>query len=243
MSYLGPSFHAADMDPTDRVAVVTGASSGIGAATATALAEEGYSVVLAARREERLEAVADGIEHDRTLVVPTDVTDEDDVAGLVEETISTFDRLDVLVNNAGIGGRASVTDATLDELHDPVEVNLLGAMTVTHAALGHLLESDGDVVTVSSMNARYPADGASGYTASKFGVNGFCRSLRKELSDEDVRVTIVMRGPVVTELNDWADWDGRALDPADVADAVVFAVSRPAHVELPAITVNSTDKF
>ena len=85
----------------------------------------------------------------------------------------------------------------------------------------------GDVITVSSLSARYPKEGGSSYTASKFGVNGFMRSLRKELSDETVRVTVVMPGPVVTELNDWEHWDGRAMDPQDVAETVVFAVSRP----------------
>ncbi|WP_276257057.1 SDR family oxidoreductase [Halomontanus rarus] len=246
------------MDRTDRVAVVTGASSGIGEATARALAREGCAVVLAARREDRLARIADEIEleleeedegegeteEDRTLVVPTDVTDEDDVTAMVEEARDVFGGIDILVNNAGVLRSDPVADADRADVRRQIEVNLLGTMNATRAALPVVLESDGgDIVAVSSMNARYPAEEGSAYTASKCGVNGFCRSLRKELSDEDVRVTIVMPGPVESEMNDWERWDGRALDPADVAAAIVFAVSRPDHVELPDITVNTTDKL
>lgn len=231
------------MDLTDRVAVVTGASSGIGEATARALAREGCAVALAARREDRLRSVADDIDG-RTLVVPTDVGDEADVEAMVEETREEFGGIDVLVNNAGVLLADPVADADRADFREQVEVNLLGTMNATHAALPGMLDSGGGhVVAVSSMNARYPAEGGSAYTASKFGVNGFCRSLRKEMADEDVRVTIVMPGPVVTEMRDWEGWDGRPLDPADVAESIVFAVSRPDHVEIPDITVNTTDKL
>ncbi|MCU4742672.1 SDR family oxidoreductase [Natronoglomus mannanivorans] len=250
------------MGLTDRVAVVTGASSGIGEATARALAREGCAVVLAARRKDRLERLAGEIESElgledededgdgdeegekRSLVVPTDVADEDDVTAMIEKTRKEFGRIDILVNNAGILRSDPVADADRVDLRKQVQVNLLGVMNTTHAALPAVLESGGgDIVAVSSMNVRYPAESGSAYTASKCGVNGFCRSLRKEMSDEDVRVTIVMPGPVVSEMNDWEQWDGRPLDPADVAEAVVFAVSRPEHVELPEITVNTTDKL
>lgn len=163
---------------------------------------------------------------------------------MIEETRAVFDGVDILVNNAGVLRSDPVADADGADFRQQVQVNLLGVMNATRAALPAMLASDGgDIVAVSSMNARYPAEGASAYTASKCGVNGFCRSLRKELSDEDVRVTTVMPGPVATEMNDWEQWDGRALDPADVAEAIVFAVTRPDHVELPDITVNTTDKL
>lgn len=232
------------MDLTERVAIVTGASSGIGEATARALAREGCAVALVARREQRLEGIANDIENGETLVVPTDVTDEDAVVAMVEETREELGTIDILVNNAGISGNGPVAGADMAEFRRTVQVNLLGVMNTTHAVLPEMLEPGrGDIVTISSLSARYPLDGGSAYTASKFGVNGFCRSLRKEMSDEDVRVTIVMPGPVVTELNDWEHWDGRALDPDDVAETIVFAVSRPDHVELPDITVNTTDKL
>lgn len=234
------------MDPTDSTAIVTGGSSGIGEATARELAAEGYAVALAARREDRLEAIAADIEDagGDALVVPTDVSDEDAAEALVETTLGEFGGLDVLVNNAGLAKGAPVAEADLDDLKANVRVNLEGVMNVTHAALPALLEDDGgDVVTVSSLSARFPQEGNSGYTASKFGVNGFCRSLRKELSEDPVRVTILMPGPVETELNDWAHWEGRAMDPGDVAETVEFVVSRPAHVEIPSLSVNTTDKL
>lgn len=233
------------MDLSDRTAIVTGASAGVGAATATELGEAGCDVALAARREDRLDAVAADIDAAETLVVPTDVTDEDAVDAMVETVVDTFGGVDLLVNNAGLLRGDPVVDAARDDLRDQIEVNLLGAMTVTHAVLPALLADDetGDVVTVSSMNARHPAAGGSAYTASKAGVNGFCDALRKELSDEAVRVTIVMPGPIETEMNSWDDWAGRALDPVDVAETIAFAVSRPPHVELPEVTVNTTDKL
>lgn len=226
------SLASVGVDRTDRVAVVTGASSGIGEATARVLAREGCAVVLAARREDRLARIADEIEleleeeeedrgegedeakEDRTLVVPTDVADEDDVTALVEETRDVFGGIDILVNNAGVLRSDPVADADRADLRKQVQINLLGVMNATHAALPAVLESGGgDIVAVSSMNARYPAEEGSAYTASKCGVNGFCRSLRKELSDEDVRVTIVMPGSVESEMNDWERWEGRRWTP------------------------------
>lgn len=232
------------MDLTDRTALVTGASSGIGEATARALGSEGASVALLARREERLTAIADEIDAE-TLVHPVDVTDEAAVRDAVDATATAFGGLDTVVNNAGVALGDRVVDADVEEMHRTVRVNLEGVMNVTHAALPTLLEADhADVVTVSSMSARYPQEvGGNAYTASKFGANGFCRSLRKEMKTEQVRVSIVMPGPVITELNDWEHWDGRALDPGDVADTVTFVLSRPEHVEIPSISVDSTDKF
>jgi len=231
------------MGSTDETAVVTGASSGIGAATARTLGERGYAVALVARREDRLSAVADGIETE-TLVVPADVTDESAVRATVETVRERLGGIDVLVNNAGVARGGPVGEAELEEMRRSIRVNLEGVMTVTHAALPTILDSGGgDVVAVSSLSARFPQAGGSAYTASKFGVNGFCRSLRKELSDDPVRVTIVMPGAVVTELNDWSHWEGRAMDPADVAETIAFAVSRPAHVELTEVSVDTTDTF
>lgn len=231
------------MNLADRNAVVTGASSGIGAATAKSLAEEGCAVALVARREERLESLAGAIDGE-TVVVPTDVTDEAAVTAMADEASSSFDGIDLLVNNAGVSRGGPVAEADLAELRESLRVNLEGVLNVTHTLLPSILDSEvGDVITVSSLSARYPQEGGSTYTASKFGVNGFMRSLRKEMAEEQVRVTIVMPGPVVTELNDWEHWDGRAMDPDDVAETITFAASRPAHVELAEISIDSTDKL
>lgn len=232
------------MELAGRRAVVTGASSGIGAGTVRALAAEGCDVALVARREERLQQIADEIDTAETLVIPTDVTDTEAIDAMVEEAVETFGGIDILVNNAGVLKPDPVIQADRADLRSQIEVNLLGAMYTTHAVLPHLLDGDlGDIVTVSSMNARHAAEGGSAYTASKYGVNGFADSLRKELSEEEVRVTVILPGPVVTEMRDWAAWDGRPLEPQDVGDAIVFAVSRPPHVELPDMPVNSTDKL
>ncbi|SDJ34900.1 NADP-dependent 3-hydroxy acid dehydrogenase YdfG [Halovenus aranensis] len=231
------------MNIAGRHAVVTGASSGIGEATARALADEGCSVALVARRESRLEALAEEIDGE-TVVVPTDVTDEEAVTAMAEEVESAFGGVDLLVNNAGVARGGPVAETELDELRPSIRVNLEGVMNVTHALLPSLLDAElGDVITVSSLSARYPQEGGSSYTASKFGVNGFMRSLRKEMSDEEVRVTIVMPGPVVTELNDWEHWEGRAMDPEDVAETIAFTASRPRRVELAEVSIDSTDKL
>jgi NADP-dependent 3-hydroxy acid dehydrogenase YdfG len=231
------------MDPAGRTAVVTGASSGIGEATARALAESGCSVGLVARREERLDSLAAEI-GDEAVVVPTDVTDEDAVAEMADEVCAALGGVDILVNSAGVASGGPVAETELDELRPSIRVNLDGVVNVTHALLPAVLDSEfGDVFTVSSLSARYPQEGGSTYTASKFGVNGFMRSLRKEMSEEDIRITVVMPGPVITELNDWEHWDGRAMDPEDVAETITFAVSRPPRVELTEISVDSTDKF
>lgn len=231
------------MDLADKVAIVTGASSGIGKATTEALGRKGCLVALVARREDRLEAMAEKMDT-RTLVLPTDVTDGHAVATMVETVSAQLGSIDILVNNAGVSRGGPVEEADLTEMRQSIRVNLEGVMNVTHAVLPSILDSGGgDILTVSSLSARFPQEGGSAYTASKFGVNGFCRSLRKEMSDKSVRVTIVMPGPVITELNDWEHWDGRAMDPADVADTIVFALSRPDHVELTDISVNTTDKI
>jgi hypothetical protein len=228
------------MDLSGTVALVTGASSGIGEATARALADEGCEVVLAARRESRLETIASEIGRERAHPVPTDVTNAAAIEALVEETVERFGGIDVLVASAGVLVREPTAEQSRAELRRQVEVNLLGLMNVTHAVLPNMLDAGGgDVVAISSMNARNPAGGV--YSATKFGVNGFCRGLRNEVSDDGIRVTTVMPGPVVTEMRDWEDWDGRAIDPSEIAAAVVFAVTRPDHVTLLELPVHSTD--
>lgn len=235
------------MDLTNKVALVTGASSGIGEATAQTLGREGCNVALAARRENRLEAVADEIGNDRAIAVQADVTDEDDISEMVERTKNVFGSIDILVNNAGVGPMDLVVEADRSDFRQVVEVNLLGVMNVTHAVLPEMLDSGGgDIVAVSSIAAINPTKGLSAYTATKSGVNGFCRALRKEVAGDGIRVMVVMPGAIDTEMIDVEDFlrilnpedlAENVLNPTDVAETIAFAVSRPNHVSMTEYTV------
>lgn len=222
------------MDLSERVALVTGASSGIGRATATALGEAGARVGLAARSEATLQTVVDEIEADggEAVAIPTDVRDEEQVASMVETTCDVFGGVDVLVNNAGVGHWESIANADPDEWRREVEVNLLGVMNATRAAVPVMQDrGSGHVVNVSSMNARYPDPDWPGYTASKFGVNGFSEAILQDVRTDGIRVTVIEPGDVDTAMQtEETRAARRMLDPEDVADAVVFAVSRPDHV-------------
>jgi NADP-dependent 3-hydroxy acid dehydrogenase YdfG len=242
-----------DMD--GEVAIVTGASSGIGAATARALADEGLSVALAARRADRLESLADDIDDGpgEALVVPTDVTDREAVDDLVAETVDAFGDLDVLVNNAGVMLLQKVADADRDDWRTMVEVNLLGLMNASKAALPHL-RGGGDLVQVSSVAGRTTSETAAGYNATKWGVNGFTDALRKEETGNGVRTTVVEPGAVETELQEhipdeavkqriegWVE-SMEPLQPDDIAAAVLYAAGQPRHVSVNELLVRPTDQ-
>src|SRR5271155_5089204 len=194
---------------TGTVALVTGASSGIGEATALALAEEGAAVALVARRRERLEELAKRINvaGGQPLVIEADVTDQDQARGAVETTVGTLGRLDTLVNNAGVMLLGPIVGAPVEEWERMVHLNVLGLLYCTHAALPHLLEAaDGeprsvaDVVNVSSVAGRVARLNSGVYNATKFGVAAFSESLRPEVTARHVRVTIVEPGATATEL-------------------------------------------
>jgi len=248
---------------TDRldgtVALVTGASSGIGHATATALAAAGASVAVAARRQDRLEELAERIGGD-VLVLGTDVTDERQAASMVERTVAHFGRLDTLVNNAGVMLLGPIVDAPLEEWRRMVELNLLGLLYATHAALPHLLDAAGtgprnvaDVVNVSSVAGRFARAGSGVYNATKFGVGAFSESLRQEVTGRHVRVTLVEPGAVATELISHnrpevveglrATWGPvEVLQPEDIADAIAFTVTRPRRAVVNEILVRPTEQ-
>lgn len=233
-----------------RVAIVTGASSGIGKATARALADAGAAVVLAARSTDQLRRIAADIERDggTATVVGTDVTDEDQVANLIDETLDTYGHLDILVNNAGLIDIDPVDEADIDTWETMVDVNLTGLMDVTHEALPALEESDfGHVVNVSSVSDREAAAKYAGYDATKFGVRGFTKALREE-SPADVRVSLVSPGLVDTKLPEAAeDLRDRVeritpLQPEDVAEAITFALERPPHVSINELVIRPSDQ-
>jgi NADP-dependent 3-hydroxy acid dehydrogenase YdfG len=236
-----------------KVAIVTGASSGIGESTAEALAAEGARVVLAARRAERLEALADRIDEDggEALVVPTDVTEEDDIDALVEETTDEYGQIDILVNNAGVMLLEPLERADRSNLRQMVEVNLLGLMNLTHAVLPVMQSQDsGHIVNVSSVAGREASANSSGYNATKFGVNAFTDAVRQEVSAEGIRSTIIEPGAVETELathipdeqviEQFAEMDIPVLDPDDIARSVVYATSQPQRVDVNEILIRPT---
>lgn len=240
----------------DKVALVTGASSGIGEATAVALAREGAAVVIAARRVERLRALEDRLvgAGARVLSIALDVTDETACRDAVARTVEVFGGLDVLVNNAGVMLLGPVEGADTTDWTRMVSTNLLGVMFLTHAALPHLLARKGSVVQVSSTAGRVARSGTAVYNATKFGLNAFSEALRQEVTQRGVRVVVVEPGVVETELREHItnqaakeDITARArsmrqLQPEDVAEAVRYAVTQPDHVAVNEILVRPTDQ-
>ena len=210
---------------TGQVVIVTGASSGIGAATALELARRGAKVVLAARRAEELAGVARGIREDggEALAVPTDVTDATQVRRLVERATASYGRVDALVNNAGIGGGGSLAKTAPENITQAVNVNLLAAMLATRAVLPGMIERrHGAIVSVASV-AGHIAVGPV-YSATKFGLRGFSLSLRRELHGTGVSVSLVSPGYIRTPLNG----NRRRLPgPEIVARAIAGLILRP----------------
>ncbi len=244
------------------VALVTGASSGIGEATALALSREGASVSLAARRADRLEALAAQIRKTdgRVLVQQADVTDETEARAAVAATVAEWGRLDTLVNNAGVMLLGPVLDADVEEWRRMVQLNLLGLLYCAHAALPHLLsaaESEprrvADLINVSSVAGRVARQGSGVYNLSKFGVNAFSESLRQEVTTRHVRVSLVEPGAVETELGSHNRPEVREqmaqrfgnierLQSDDIADAVTFIVTRARHIAINELLIRPTEQ-
>ena len=242
------------------VALVTGASSGIGEATAVALAAEGAQVAVAARRRDRLEALADRIGRDQVLVLETDVTDEAQARDMVDRTVAEFGRLDTLVNNAGVMLLGPIVDAPVEEWRRMVELNVLGLLYCTHAALPHLLSAAeaeprrvADVVNVSSVAGRVARLGSGVYNATKFGVVAFSESLRQEVTRRHVRVTVIEPGAVATELAThlrpevlegmMATFGSmEMLQSEDIAESIAFTVTRPRRMAVNEVLVRPTEQ-
>jgi clavulanate-9-aldehyde reducatase len=236
-----------------RVAVVTGASSGIGEATVRALSEAGAAVALGARRTDRLEAIAESLEGP-TFVRAVDVSEEEQATGFVSEAASDLGGLDILVNNAGLMLLGPVTDQTPEDWRSMVDVNLMGLLYCTHAALPLIAENGGgDIVNVSSVAGRRAAAGAAVYNMTKFGVHAFSEALRQEALHVGVRVTTVAPGFVETELQGHntnplvrrtmereREQIGEVLKAEDIATAIVHAVTRPPHVCVNEVVVRPT---
>ena len=244
-------------DITGRVALVTGASSGFGEAVALGLAKAGAKVALAARREDRLQALAKRITDagGEALVIVADFTDEAQAQRAVRETEAAFGRLDILINNAGVMYLEPVATADLARWRSMIELNLLGLIAASQAALpGMIARKDGHIVNISSTAGHISNPLAAAYSATKFGVLGFSESLRKEVHKDNIRVTVISPGMAATELRDHIAVEAvqsalnkaavamRQLTAEDVADAILYAVSRPPHVTINEILMRSTDQ-
>ena len=242
------------------VALVTGASSGIGEAAARTLASEGASVAILARRAERLQRLAGEIEADggKALQVEADVSEREQAEAAVARVAAELGRLDILVNNAGVMLLGPIVDAPVEEWEQMMEVNVLGLLYTAHAAIPHLLEAAAgdprrvaDMVNISSVAGRVARSGSGVYNATKFAVGAFSESLRQEVTGRDVRISLVEPGAVATELVDhnrpeiqeqihkrFADTE--RLEAEDIADAISYIVTRPRHVAINEVLVRPT---
>jgi NADP-dependent 3-hydroxy acid dehydrogenase YdfG len=244
------------------VALVTGASSGIGAATARALAAQGASVALAARRADRLEQLSSEISASgaRTLVLDTDVSASAQAARAVESTVRELGRLDIVINNAGVMLLGPIENAPLEEWERMVNVNELGVLYMSHAALPHLLKAAqdsprrvADIVNVSSVAGRVARQYSGVYNLTKFGIGAFSESLRQEVTRRHVRVSLVEPGAVSTELMSHVRAEVREqaaqrfanverLEAHDIADAITYVVTRPRHMAINELLVRPTEQ-
>lgn len=239
-----------------RVVAITGASSGIGEATALAVAAEGAAVSLAARRVDRIEALAERIngEGGRALAIETDITDEEQANAFISRTHEELGGLDALINNAGVMLLGPVAGAPTEQWRQMLDVNLLGLLYCTHAALPILgAQGSGDIVNVASVAGRIAAMGSGVYNMTKWGVVGFSEALRQECALANVRVTAIEPGWVATELqghndnplvvermNKMIEAIEKVLDPEDIARAIVFALSQPPHVSVNEMLIRPT---
>jgi NADP-dependent 3-hydroxy acid dehydrogenase YdfG len=242
------------------VALVTGASSGIGAATASVLAARGAAVALAARRRDRLDALAADVREQggTALVLECDLTDQEQAAGAVERTVAELGRLDTLINNAGVMLLGPVAGAPLSEWQRMVDLNVLGLLYCAHAALPHLAQAAqdaprqvADMVNISSVAGRAARTGNGVYSLTKFGIGAFSESLRQELAKRYVRVSLVEPGATATELashnrpeilESIRSQFGQRMQAEDIADAIGYIVTRPRHVAVNEMLIRPTEQ-
>ncbi|MGV9215779.1 SDR family NAD(P)-dependent oxidoreductase [Micromonospora sp. RB23] len=244
------------------VALVTGASSGIGAATARGLAADGAAIAVLARRRAKLDELAQSVRADggAALVVEADITDRSQAESAVDRVVAEFGRLDTVVNNAGLMLVGPVAEAPPEEWDRMLAVNVQGMLHVTRAALPHLLAAAeaaprrvADLVNISSTAGRVARPGTAVYNLTKFGVNGFSEALRQEIGSKRVRVSVIEPGTVETELSSHVR-DGireaivrqteglELLQPTDIADAVSYIVTRDRRVAVNEILVRAAEQ-
>ena len=237
-----------------KVAAITGASSGIGEATAIALSEAGAKVSLGARRADRLDALVEQIGSDRALAIETDITDEAQARKFIQQTKDELGAVDVLVNNAGVMLLGLLLMQSGDDWRRMIEVNQLGLVYCSHEALKVMSEQGGGhIVNVSSVAGRHAYLGSAVYNMTKWGVTGFSEALRQEGVHVNVRVTCVEPGfvdtelqghntnPMVVDATKKAREDiGKVLEAEDIAQAILYVVSQPEHVAVNEVLVRPT---
>jgi len=236
-----------------QAALVTGASSGIGAATAERLAAAGADVVLVSRSEDQLSDLAADIEASTDTnahVVETDVTDPEQVSAAVDATVDTFGRLDIVVANAGVGIDEPVTEMSDESYRTMMGVNVDGAFYTARAAVPHLSDSQGSLVFVSSFSGQYPRPANPIYAATKWWVRGFALSLQAAVGDEGIGITQINPTEVRTEFGSDSgepmaeQYDpGEVTEPSEIADAIAFAVEQEPPTYINSIDIYRRDKF
>lgn len=238
-----------------KVALVTGASSGIGEAAAIALAEAGATVAVSARRADRLETLVKRIESagGKALALPGDMTVEAEAIKAVEDTVARFGRIDILINSAGIMQAGGIENCDLDEYRRVVDINLFATLYTCTAAVPHMLrQGGGDIINISSLAGRKGGPMTNAYSASKHAVNSMTDGMRQELGDRNIRATILMPGATTTEVGDHISdptWrkaiqahvskEGAVL-PSEVGETIVFILSLPRRVNISEIAIRPT---
>ncbi|HCV7599474.1 TPA: SDR family oxidoreductase [Staphylococcus aureus] len=224
---------------TDKVAVVTGAGSGIGEAIATLLHEEGAKVILAGRNKDKLQNVANQLAQDSVKVVPTDVTKKEEVDELIKIAQQTFGGLDIVINSAGQMLSSKITDYQVDEWDSMIDANIKGTLYTAQAALPTMLEqSSGHLINIASISGFEVTKSSTIYSATKAAVHTITQGLEKELAKTGVKVTSISPGMVDTAITAaYNPIDRKKLEPQDIAEAVLYALTQPKHVNVNEITV------
>ncbi|PEQ14285.1 short-chain dehydrogenase [Novosphingobium sp. PC22D] len=238
-----------------KVALVTGASSGIGEATALCLAQAGASVAMSARRAERLAGMVERIEAigGGALAIPGDMAVEDEARAAVKRTVAHFGRIDILVNSAGVMQAGGVENCDTDLYRQVMDINLMGTVYTCAEAVPHMLaQGGGDIITISSLAGRKGGPMTNAYSASKHAVNFFTDAMRQELGDRNVRVCTLMPGATETEVGDNIkdpNWRSAiqqhvgkegAVKPGDIGDAIVFILAMPRRANISEISIRPT---